>query len=64
MQAGVEGEWVGIKKDFEEEELRRKQQDDLRKKGKNTGKEKEAGESREGSDDGLEGECESEDEEA
>jgi hypothetical protein len=69
MQAGVEGEWIGIKKDFEAEEVRRKERDEVERKRKGRrrmsieglrGKEKGAkeGEEREGSDDGLEGECE------
>jgi len=69
MQAGVEGEWIGIKKDFEAEEVRRKERDEVERKRKGKrrlsieklrGKERGAGEGneQEASDDGLEGECE------
>ena len=34
MQAGVEGEWIGIKKDFEAEEVRRKERDEVERKRK------------------------------
>lgn len=63
FQRGVEGEWIGIKKDWREEEERVRREDERRKKGK-AGKGKErvkeslrgAEEKAEG-DDGQEGEC-------
>ena len=70
MQAGVEGEWVGIKKDFEAEESRRKEREreEAERKGRRRGSisglkakvkgGRGEGEEKEGSDDGLEGECE------
>ena len=75
MQAGVEGEWIGIKKDFKDEEVRRKQAEEgKRKRDKHHrhpfGIKSEGGKKHEGeqdakedaaSDDGVEGECESND---
>lgn len=66
MQAGVEGEWVGIKKDFKDEELRRKhalEKDNKKKEkhrrfGMRKGHDEDRQEEEVVSDDGVEGECE------
>jgi hypothetical protein len=65
MQAGVEAEWIGIKKDFREEEVRREQEKEKKKQksGRDRVKEKVKSDSKaeqtEATDDGIEGECES-----
>lgn len=46
MQAGVEGEWIGIKKDFRNEEIRRKQAEDAQKQKKRDKKDKDKGKHR------------------
>lgn len=46
MQAGVEGEWIGIKKDFRNEEIRRKQAEDAQKQKKKDKKDKDKGKHR------------------
>lgn len=69
MQAGVEAEWIGIKKDWREAEVKLKQQEEERKKqkgrmarSKESFQDKFRGEKgavpgQEETDDGLEGEC-------
>lgn len=56
LQRGVEGEWIGIKKDWRKEEERVRKEDERRKKGR-AEKVKDHVEGKTDDDDGQEGEC-------
>lgn len=65
FQAGVEGEWIGIKKDWKKEEERVRREEEARKKGSKTSKGKDklkesvqgSGDHADKENDGIEGEC-------